>query len=264
MILKLGNENRQFIAMLARPPSPSQHHAWLFCSPFGQEAVRTAPLYRVISERLVRAGHAVMRFDYHGCGDSSGEFGDSDLSHLVQDTCEAFEALRNDAAAETYSLFGLSLGGTVAALAAASAARAPDRVLLWKPVINGSGYCNSLLGTHRQELVDELERDWQELTQTYGLDEPSIPGMALGSTFGERFSEQLMNFDSLPIEDLLRRGVEVRIAVAQEAAEKIARVSRSANLQVVRTAFNFNWMAGEAESTAIAPQEIVKFVLDTP
>src|SRR4051812_43750768 len=37
--------------------------AVLLCNPFGQEAVRSHRVYRVLAERLARGGIAVLRFD---------------------------------------------------------------------------------------------------------------------------------------------------------------------------------------------------------
>src|SRR5690606_38709522 len=131
LILKLGPKEHQFLGMLSVPPSPAVAHAWLLLSPFGRGAIRTAPLYCVLAERLVRAAQTVLRFDYPGCGDCPGEFRDRGLEHLVDDAIEAFEALRLHVQAAGYTWFGVSIGAPVAAMAAAEAPVAPARLLLW-------------------------------------------------------------------------------------------------------------------------------------
>lgn len=261
MILKLGTRDRQFVGMLSKPPSYSQRHAWLFCNPYGQEAVRTAPLYRVLSERLVRAGHAVLRFDYHGCGDSSGDFADGDFGHLVDDTLNAFEGLRTYAPSASYSWFGLSLGGTVAAMAAARAPSALGRILLWQPVADGAAYCRRLIDTHRKELSDEFEVDWEDLTRIQGLAEPSIPGSVLGSHYGEEFASQLAGLGSIPLSTILDRGIDVRLATST-GIDGLSSDRANDHLVIFRTTNDLDWTTGAAQSTAVAPREVVKFVTD--
>jgi pimeloyl-ACP methyl ester carboxylesterase len=258
MILKLGPKERQFLGMLSIPSSPVVQRAWLLLSPFGQEAIRTAPLYRVLSERLVRAGQAVLRFDYHGCGDSPGEFGDRGFEHLVDDAIEAFDTLRLHVQAASYACFGVSIGATVAAMAAVEAPTAPDRLLLWEPVVDGAAYCRRLLDTHRRELADELEYGWGELVARHGLAEPAVPGSVLGTDIGPRFAAQLAMLKSLPMAALLKRDMQVDVAADAGTLERFP--SGDARLRVQEARFDVNWMTGAAESVAVAPQPIVNFV----
>ena len=57
----------------------------LLCPAFGQEAVRAHRMMKVLAERLVRAGHPVLRFDFYGTGDSMGEDIDADLDGWAGD-----------------------------------------------------------------------------------------------------------------------------------------------------------------------------------
>ena len=70
-----------------------------------------------ISRRLVSQGVAVLRFDFTGLGNSSGEFADTNFSSNIQDLVEAAEWLRTNYEAPSI-IIGHSLGGT-AILAAA-------------------------------------------------------------------------------------------------------------------------------------------------
>ena len=45
----------------------------LFCAPMGSEYVRFHRAYRQLADRLAKAGFPVLRFDFYGCGDSSGD-----------------------------------------------------------------------------------------------------------------------------------------------------------------------------------------------
>jgi alpha/beta superfamily hydrolase len=68
--------------------------AMLMCAPFGQEAIRSQRLFRVIAERLARAGCATLRFDHFGTGDSDGDERDASLAAWIADVPEADMELR--------------------------------------------------------------------------------------------------------------------------------------------------------------------------
>ena len=63
--------------------------AVVLCNPFGQEAIRAQRMMRVLGERLARNGHAVLRFDYFGTGDSLGDDIEGDLEGWALDVMEA-------------------------------------------------------------------------------------------------------------------------------------------------------------------------------
>ncbi len=69
--IHFGTSGRELFGIYhaAEVVSPSRP-AVLLCNPFGQEAVRAHRIYRILAERLARAGHNVMRFDYYATGDS--------------------------------------------------------------------------------------------------------------------------------------------------------------------------------------------------
>ncbi len=71
-----------------------------------------------IAHRWVRAGVAVLRFDFTGLGDSQGRFSETTFSDYVADLEAAADHLRRHYAPPT-ALFGHSLGGAAALAAAA-------------------------------------------------------------------------------------------------------------------------------------------------
>jgi len=66
---------------------------------------------RIISNSLVEAGYAVLRFDFTGLGQSEGEFADSNFSSNVEDLVSAAKFLESNYQAPAL-LIGHSLGGT--------------------------------------------------------------------------------------------------------------------------------------------------------
>ncbi len=137
--------------------------AVLVCMPFGQEAIRTHRFFRVLSDRLARAGHVVLRFDFFGSGDSGGADADGELDGWTRDVGLAHEELRRHAGDRRITWVGARLGGTVAAKADASHPRAA-RLLLWDPVLEGSRYLESLRTAHvtaMEQSYFEPDRRWR-------------------------------------------------------------------------------------------------------
>lgn len=120
----------------------------VLCPAFGQEAVRAHRMLRVLAERLVRAGHPVMRFDYYGTGDSMGEDVDGDLDGWAGDIHTADRELRARSAAQPTVWIGMRLGGSIALRAAEQAPPGLLRLVLWDPVLDGARYLHYLRERH--------------------------------------------------------------------------------------------------------------------
>jgi uncharacterized protein len=91
--LRFGSPQRELFGMLHRPERGTTGTGVLVCNPFGQEAVRSHRLFRVMAERLARSGRSVMRFDYFGTGDSAGDEDDADLDAWQHDILRAHAEL---------------------------------------------------------------------------------------------------------------------------------------------------------------------------
>jgi uncharacterized protein len=118
--------------------------AVLLCHPWGQEYLRAHRCLRHLATLLARQGVHVLRFDYHGTGDSAGDGADEDLAGWEQDLETAIDELKDTSGALRVGLVGLRLGAT---LAASVAARRPDDVdalALWDPVVRGDEYLSEL------------------------------------------------------------------------------------------------------------------------
>lgn len=150
-----GPASRQLFGLFHSPERDSGI-AVLICPPLGQEAVRAHRLFRVLSDRLARSGVAVLRFDYHGSGDSPGEDTDGDLEGWRRDVCTAHEELRRRAGSRRIVWLGARLGAALAVLAAKSGRSDPARLILWDPIIDGARYIQELRAGH----VEALERSF--------------------------------------------------------------------------------------------------------
>lgn len=136
-------------------PATSPRRAVLMCPPLGQELIRTHRLYRQLAQALAAQGLAVLRFDYHGTGDSAGESTDVDWQRCVGDAVSAAGELRSRAGVDRVVAFGARLGGSIA-LAAADRARFTE-VIAWDPVVDGDDYV-AALDTMQAALREDADR----------------------------------------------------------------------------------------------------------
>ncbi|QWT21723.1 alpha/beta fold hydrolase [Bacillus sp. NP157] len=123
-------------------PATPPRRAVLMCPPLGQELIRCHRLYRQLAQALAAQGLAVLRFDYHGTGDSAGDSAEVDWNRCVGDAITAAGELRSRAGVDRVIAFGARLGGSIA-LAAADRARFAE-VIAWDPVLDGHDYVAAL------------------------------------------------------------------------------------------------------------------------
>jgi pimeloyl-ACP methyl ester carboxylesterase len=116
----------------------------VLCYPFGQEYMRAHRAYRQLALLLTKIGFHVLRFDYRGTGDSSGELDNIIADHWVADVGHAVQELRDVANIQRVGVVGLRLGALIAAQAC-NARDDIDRLILWDPVLSGSHYDAELL-----------------------------------------------------------------------------------------------------------------------
>ncbi|MDO4905317.1 MAG: hypothetical protein Q4A16_07195 [Lautropia sp.] len=109
---------RRLAAMYHPPSSRVNGRAVLIINPLGQEAVRAHRLLRVLSDRLARQGVHVLRFDFHGCGDSSGDDLDGEMEGWQGDLLAAHAWLLKQTGVQSVGWMGIRLGFAVGWLAA--------------------------------------------------------------------------------------------------------------------------------------------------
>jgi uncharacterized protein len=114
--------------------------AVLLCNPFGPEAIRSYRMLRLLADRLSNAGCPVMRFDYHGTGDSPGDDDVASLPGWAGDIGVAHRELSARSGKDRVAWIGLRLGASLAALAAQTVRTGLGLLVLWDPVIAGLSY----------------------------------------------------------------------------------------------------------------------------
>lgn len=228
--------------------------AVLLLNPYGQEAVRTQRMYRVLADRLARKGHHVLRFDYYGTGDAAGSDEEGDLEGWAQDVLAAqHELLRRSKCTRTLWL-GARLGASLAVLASRSASPPPRGLVLWEPVLSGEQYLRELASSHVRAL-----------SESYSIVPPhlrdrSFPDEALGFAIGASLPQQLRQLD-LPRQGAHLRDLPValidrpRATGASEYARSLAAQGQQATH--IPLEHDFDWTSEEALNTALVPHEAV-------
>src|SRR5262245_18794118 len=72
----------------------SRAAAVVICQPIGHEYIRCHRALRILGDHLAQSGFPVLRFDYYGCGDSTGDFPDGDLREWQADIAAAVRECR--------------------------------------------------------------------------------------------------------------------------------------------------------------------------
>lgn len=259
-VRRLGRADREMVGVLtqavARGASPG---SVLLCRPFGQEAIRTAPMYRVLASRLARDGVTSLVFDWHGTGDSPGEEAQQSLTGWTTDL-EAADSLLRAECPGVPSWFAMGLSSHMALRAAARAPQPPRRLILWEPVVDGPTYIQALFDAHRQEVAFEYNYPWPRLLRRGSVEEPRMPGSVLGIDVGDALAGDIQRIDGLPLAPAMRRGVEIVCCAAADVLERMAEQPGASLAQMVRIDSRMNWMVSQAQGGSLVPPELLPTV----
>ncbi|OQP12535.1 alpha/beta fold hydrolase [Geobacillus zalihae] len=109
----------------------------IICHGFISTRIGIDRLFVQTAHYLASRGMLVVRFDYAGCGESSGEYGDNRLEDLIDQTRSVIDYVKNIESFKNNPiiLLGHSLGGAVALLTATIDTRV-DSLILWAPSAN--------------------------------------------------------------------------------------------------------------------------------
>lgn len=141
-----GSAGRLF-ALLIRPDEAqagSGNRALMYCPPFAEEANRTRRAAVLLGHRLADLGIATFIVDPYATGDSDGEFSQARLETWREDVSVAAQWLTEQGLGRL-SLLGVRLGASIAGQFAAQPDRRLEHLVLWQPVVKGSGFLTQFL-----------------------------------------------------------------------------------------------------------------------
>lgn len=163
----------------------------LILNPFGQEAIRSHRILRLIAEHAARGGLHVLRFDYHGTGDAPGDEDAGSLEGWVQDALAADRELRRRSGSGQMVWFGLRLGATIAALASSRASDPIENLVLWEPVTDGPHYLSELAEAHAAARREFFGYRWHRNPRAHARVSEETRRESLGFPLGASLKEEL-------------------------------------------------------------------------
>jgi dienelactone hydrolase len=166
-----GPEDRPLFGWVHVPSRPGGQGVVL-CPSLGLEGEASQLAYRSLARALADAGCTVLRFDYHGTGDSTGSLDDPDRLDEWMSDIDTGLAYLVDAGASRLHLVGARLGATLAARAASGRDDLAS-LTLWYPWTKGSQFVRYQRALRRMYAVDD--------DPSAGDGTIEIPGFVLGA-----------------------------------------------------------------------------------
>lgn len=125
------------------PADPATSLGVVLCPPVGSELMCSYHPLRELARAISRSGVAVVRADYQGTGDASGQDDDPDRVKAWLATIDASIDQLRALGCEQVGLVGLRLGATLAAVVASRRSDVTCAVL-WAPVKSGKAYAREM------------------------------------------------------------------------------------------------------------------------
>ena len=138
-----GVEEDQYIYGCTYIPSAQKSTGVVLVSPVGRERLRCYDESANLARDLAGRGYPVLRFDYRGEGESSGEFAEATLTSRREDIATMVQELRHRTDVEEICLVGLRLGAYLAAQAALDLGI--QRMILCDPVCSPAKFAKGML-----------------------------------------------------------------------------------------------------------------------
>lgn len=139
---------RDVLVAWAHLPSEPTDHAVVICPPVGHEFINSYRGLRYFADGFARKGITTFRMEYQGVGDSSGLDTDPNrIEQWMQSIERVTQFIKENCGIKRVSLFGLRMGGTLAALV--SHKLELEALACWEPVVEGRRYIREMLALQR-------------------------------------------------------------------------------------------------------------------
>ncbi|MFK3937852.1 alpha/beta hydrolase family protein [Alkalihalobacillus sp. NPDC078783] len=145
--LQVNNETLSGAIHLPRQPSTEKIPAIVFVHGFIGSKVGEHRLFVKASRYFAEKGYACFRFDFSGCGESSGDYRNLTVSKQIEELLEIIQYIKNQPMidSEKMTIVGHSLGGATSALAASRASI--HQLVLWSAVAEPYQDITQITGT---------------------------------------------------------------------------------------------------------------------
>ncbi len=184
------------------PAAAHRSVAVAICNPIGDDIIRAHRPLRHLSEELAAAGFAVLRFDFHGTGDSEGdERAPGCVARWRRDLATAIDELRARTGATQVSVVGMRLGATLAAEVAATRSDVRS-VALWHPFVDGPAFVTETIKMHTMHKLLE-PASFTSGPATYDTGSEALGFFLTNQTIEDLKSVDLMKLAKRPAPDML-------------------------------------------------------------
>ncbi|WEA01644.1 serine aminopeptidase domain-containing protein [Mucilaginibacter sp. SJ] len=129
----------------------------VLCYPYGQEYIRCHRLYVNLANKLARRGFHVLRFDYYGTGDSSGDFTLVTVPESLNNIKIVIDQFKESCGVSRIVLFGVRFGASLAIMY--SKIYSIDALVLWNPVLDGSAYLKEIDHSYKRWLNGSFTKE---------------------------------------------------------------------------------------------------------
>lgn len=145
----------QQLSSVLHMPQCNEHEkkpAVVICHGFISSKVGQHRVFVSLARQLCQDGFIVLRFDYSGCGESSGEYRDVTITQQIEETKKIIDFVAEHPNVDTanITLLGHSMGGAIAASVAAIDTRIQQLILL-SPVAEPLHDILGILGQERYQ-----------------------------------------------------------------------------------------------------------------
>ncbi len=238
----------------------------LLCPPIGHEHTRSHRALKVVAESLSRAGYHVLRFDYRGLGDSSGDSADGGRAPWCEDVLQALEELEALSGVKDVRIVGLRLGAALAATAIGSRRRrsshpSVSHLVLWDPVLSGDEF----LGVATR-MMSEFLSDPGRFSAAARGEVPGVPGDALlGYSYPDTLRRSLGEIDLAGLDPWPLLSTSIVLGAPSptclDLAERLRTAGRQVSYELVRGA-DGGWADYRRHEKALRAGRIVQALLE--
>lgn len=234
----------------------------VLCPPFGQEAVRSHRMFRVLAERLSRQGFATLRFDFHGTGDSDGDGLEASIRHWSRDVLAADAELRRRSACSKVSWIGLRLGATIAALASGDARLNPDSLLLVDPIVIGADWLRELRESNVTALRQVYGLPQSEWSSLHKLIVEESATESVGFPLTESFKSEIAELDESIFAATRCRRLVYLIGRDDPGTLRLRRMAPVANISAAWVQVpESNWKFDDPANASMVPSQLLAAVV---